>query len=209
MGKVKAIELFDTRVDFISFVEEGANGEKFEIFKSANYKEDKGKETISKEEYSLFKKFTEYFRKFTKENKEEDMDLEKVLEMLTEIVETVKSIDVRLTALEGIAKEKEDGEEGSEEGTEGADGVDKVADTGTEKKEVGDVAKGKDVTEGDDKSEEVEKKLTDTIEKLAKSLEEVNKRLESIEKMRVQSNAIAGDDDTTGDVTKSEFAGIF
>lgn len=213
MGKVKATELIETRVDFVSLVERGANGQKFEIFKSADYK-DTGKEkesiVLNEEEASFFKKFVEFFKK----SKEEEMDnIEKdeakeILDKLKELASQVAAIEKRLSAMEKqLSEGKEKGDGQIEETTKEKD-TDPAPAAKTEDGKVEGASGDKGVAKEDDKNTEIMKEMGDTVKSISELLEGVNERLGKIEKTRASSNAIS-DNGKPVEKQDSAFAGIF
>ena len=228
MGKAMARELKEVRIDFVSFVDQGANGAKFEIFKSAKAKEEKSTEPtegFTKEQESLFKKFLDFFKRETEdleENKTEvvnkeiggDMDLDKIVKMMEKLEATVKSIDARLTLSEEAAGEgevpKPEGEVDESTGTEGT--TDPPEDPKPEEG-TGDQTPKEPAGAGEEGADaEVEKAnkiVMDSLERMSKSIEGISKRIDNVEKIRKDSKGAGGDADTDNIEKSSVFAGAF
>jgi hypothetical protein len=200
MGKRKATEINNLRLKYVSLVDEGANGKKFQIFKSADYKPDKIDEEIesvelkmSDTEVGVLKKITNFF---VKNNEEVDMDevnekFDKVSEMIKSLGKKIEDINNKFDKLsegDGDVKQPEEKE------------VDKTAGTGEGEQAGKDTGAGEGT--GTEPGEDFKKEITS-------QLDSINERLDKIEASRVASNASTDDGNGTGKTEKSVFDGFF
>ena len=220
MGKVTATELKDVRVDFVSFVEEGANGQKFAIFKSADYMpENNENETndFSKEEKGILKRFVDSFRKHMKIEKEEEQIMkelaEKILAALGAMQKSLETLSGGFSKLEKSLLKEEAGDAG-----EGHRSADQPAGGNTSAGEGGvDGASGgnnppaptNDTPEGDDSAGQTADALTKAIEAMTKTIESLARRVEDVEKRRNPSNAISTEKESTAAPEANVFKGVF
>jgi uncharacterized protein YoxC len=224
--KIKTLELLDTKVEMVSFVKQGANGQSFNLFKSVDGKpptEEQTTEKISEEEINIFKKVVGFVTAAFKKPKEEELemgDVDKILKKLDGVTESVKknseSIEELKTSVEKGVQNDPDGDDeaGDDAGDSGngdaADGAGSDADTGADAG--GDADAGKDKVEKGNSSADtasIEKVLT-AVNGLSEAVKKNSEEIEKIAKARVPSNSIEKDEGNDTDPKEDElFKGIF
>lgn len=210
MAKRKVTELEDVRIDFVSFVDRGANGKKFEIFKSADYNGEESHETdeeLSKEEKSLLKRMLKFFKIHTQEE-EEMAKSEEILKAIEGLGASVNKVSERLDQVESKLQKEEEDLETQEEATTEEGTTDSGASTEEETTEEasGDTA-STEKGNGKDKEDDSGVEIMNAVEKLTETLKGIDERLENLENTRKSSHSIHSDN-----MEKSEevsFAGIF
>ena len=207
MGKnIKAIELKDVRIDFVSLVDRGANGFPFKFVKSEHPIIDFRKNVrtedkkISKEEVGFFKKLARFFKKH---EEEKTMD-EKILKSLDGLTDKIDSIEKKIEKIqkeEDLEQEKDTNNDAGE-GTNTEEG-DAGDNNDTQGEGQSDESSHQDVDKPDN-SEEVEKALKTIIDKM----DGVSKRVEALENIRKDSKSIK-DEQERQETEKAIFKGIF
>jgi hypothetical protein len=125
MGKVKARELENVHVDFVSIVTEGANGETFKIFRRARNEaeakeknatpqggaKEEGEDTMLPEEKAALEKAAQEIAELTKKNAELTEKLAKTEEVIVAAQKTASDAVARIEAIEkSLASEGEETE---------------------------------------------------------------------------------------------------
>jgi hypothetical protein len=201
--KINATELKDVRVDFISFVTEGANGQKFAIFKSKDAKQGQKPEEkveIGKEEISVLKKLFGKLNIFKQKPNEEELSMADMKKVLTALDDIKKGVDENATKIEEFEEklEKADPDMGAQGDNNGKPDTSDVSagDTSSANAVGGDGEANTDAppADGKDATTEVEKKMMTALEDIKKGLQANSDRLEKLEKKRTPSNSLDGDD---------------
>lgn len=231
MGKVTATELIETRIDFVSFVDKGANGERFQIYKSADYKPEAEKEIkksidFDEKELSVFQKILDFFSSKRKDenelpetknlNKEEDVMDKNILSIITSLKSCVDTLTTKVENLEKKIEKKIDEQE-DDNGVSGDEND--TRNTGTQETSSTDTDSGEDETgNGDSSDDEGSTESNDSnTEELQKQIAELTERVtklgttvESISKKRIPSNKIDEQEiEKDGGTDEVSFKGIF
>lgn len=189
MSKINARELKDARVDFVSFVEEGANGEGFKIFKSAHHKNN----NLTDEEEGLFKKFINSLKEYITKKEKETTNMSDMQSILNEIKGVGDKIDNVNNTIETMKTDINDLKKWKEEVLN-----DKETGAGQENKDTGKEAGSGDGSENQntDGHEKTNESNSDTKE-ILNQLTLLNGRIDNIENYRPSSKqekeAISGD----------------
>ncbi len=191
MGKVLATELKNVKIEFVSLVESGANGERFEVFKSADFKPISKSSASDKnipvvDLLSLVDKAKAFLNDLIGETpKDEDKNKNKkkgfTVDETKEILEAIKGINSKVDGLANEVKEiKEKKVETDEEKTT------------REKAEATEAARVKAEKEKDEGKTDLGQILT-AIKGIEDKVSTLEKDVTSVKEMRQPSNSIAND----------------
>jgi hypothetical protein len=196
-GKRLATELKNVKVEYVSLVQSGANGERFQVFKSADFKGTEKKHSASGNEVSVevktlieslkdnLNKFLSLIPGVKKKNSNQELSVSET----KEIMEGIKGLGEKLTAMSGrlddLDKKPKKGEGNDPEPTEAekAAAIKKAA----EEKAKADAKKEKSGDEDEDSNEEILGVLKGIGEQVGK----IDERVKTIESTRQTSNALA------------------
>jgi len=197
-GKRLATELKKLKVDFVSLVGSGANGQRFEVFKSADYKPEdieNDSEVISEEVKNLVQSMKDGLSKFlalfpNKKSKKTNQELSvsdktEILEAITGLAGQVKGLTDRVESFEKSKDGETDAEKTARESAEKKAADDKAT---AEKKAADDKAKetgGSDA--GDDKAN---KEILAAVKAVGETVNGLENRVKTIEETRQTSNAM-------------------
>ena len=188
MGKVKARELKDVHVDYVSFVTEGANGETFTIFKRAKTAEEvaRDQDTDATPEGDV------------KTGEEEQMTPEEkaALEKAAAAVETLAKANAeQVERIEAAVKAVESSQTAMTEVVARLDAVEKAAKTPETTP-----APAVEPTAND---------LTDMIAKMSESLGDMQEQVAKLAGQKREPAGTSTEDTQSEETTKGIFAGVF
>lgn len=225
-GKVKATELKNVRVDFVSLVRQGANAERFQIYKSAEaiQKEETEKRKaveIDKKDIGVFERILNLLKGKSNEEEIEMGKAEEILKAVEDLSGKVTSLTERVDKIEKGEEDdpNPDGNGGDESEKEKKEKQDKAAAAAAAKKEGDTTAGDGSGGGGDDKptgkkaekkpEDEKEDKVLAAIKGISEKMDSLGGRVEKIEKTRGGSNQIQKDKKNKDQEEEVSFANIF
>jgi hypothetical protein len=203
MGKTKAQELKNVRVDFVSFVEEGANGEQFAIFKSKDYKEPEKnkikndseiKENINALEKILnsFKGFFTNETKITQEgNSMNEQDKNDVLNAVKGVNDNVSGLSEKVDGIEKRVAELEAGNDNADEDSAEVENNGAATSQDDNDTDIAEVENNAGTNEPESQN--------NNMAEIKKSIADLSAQLKKMAEVRNDSNSLDADEDIDDD----------